>query len=113
MRRHLLGISALVFVVIWVVFLYNPPSNATGIEAGSSLRIGAVLAALWLAWPHLKCIPWWLYYSLLGLALIVAARPKMIVFALPALLAFWFLYWLSIPLAGAKSKAPKNKDKES
>ena len=55
------------------------------------LRMGAVMAALWLAHPQLTAVPRWLLIGTMVLLLIVAWRPKALVFALPIALALWLL----------------------
>ena len=58
---------------------------------GACLRLGAVMAALWLAHPQLRRLPPWLADGLLVTVLLVALRPKLLLLAVPLLVAFWLL----------------------
>jgi hypothetical protein len=65
MRRTLIGILALVLLFLWLVTLvFGPGGAAASGFAGGCLRVGLVLAALWLAWPSImagvKRLPGWL-----------------------------------------------------
>ena len=92
MRRGVLGIIALAFIVTGVWFLVFPPTESVAsAAAGSSVRIGFVLGALFLAWPHLERIPKSIYVSLFFFAMVVAVRPKLVILALPALLVYWLV----------------------
>jgi hypothetical protein len=89
MQRHLLGILAVVGLVAGVVMQLRGEEAV----AGTCLRIGAVLALLWLAMPQLREVPAWMLGAA-GLALLVVLRwPK----ALWALLPLAFVLWLLRP----------------
>jgi hypothetical protein len=91
MRRIVLGILAIVFVVGGVsVYTFGLIKESYAIGAGA-IRIGLVLGAFWLAWPQLVRIPWWFVQIGLAGTLVVAVRPKAALLVLPILLALWMV----------------------
>ena len=97
MRRHILGIVALCLLITGAVMLLRSFGEDAGAAASKDfaasmcLRIGWVLAAIWLAYPELKYIPPWMYTIVLAAVVIVVIQPKTIVFVIPALLLIWLL----------------------
>jgi hypothetical protein len=80
MRRHALGFVAILFLVCWATLMtVGPESSASRVIAGSAMRIGFVLGALWLALPQLvqikARIPPWLLGTLAVGGFIIAVRP--------------------------------------
>src|SRR5688572_19293427 len=109
MRRHLLGIVALVLITAGVVGLFTGSSSVrpSGFEdaAGIGLRAGLVLGALWIAYPQLvqlaKRFPKWLYAVIAMAAAVVAFGPRSLMIVIPALLLLAVLQfgaWLLKPL---------------
>ncbi len=92
MTRPTVGWLALASLAVGVVLLLAGPQGS-GYEtwSGGSLRVGFALGALWLALPEIRQIPRWLYGVCLGLALIVALRPKFFLLAMILALATAFL----------------------
>ncbi len=85
MRRHILGILATAFLLLAAaVWLWSP----AGHEAlmGIALRVGAVLAAWWLAYPDLDRLPGWLLVLLPVVVLLVLRQPKLLLLLIPALI---------------------------
>ena len=81
------------------------------------LRVGLLLAAIWLALPQLaqlaQRMPPWLAGGTLLVGLLVAIRPRLIVYVAPllaamAVLQFWG--WLFKPLPGAKHRSKTDSD---
>ena len=92
MRRHALGIISVVLLILGVYFFVWPPSAAAQQWLhGSCIRIGLVMLAVWLAYPHLVRIPKWMVGGLLVGMAVVAVRPKLVVLVIPLLVAFWLL----------------------
>ena len=65
MRRTTIGILAVVLLVLWCATLFfGPGGSAASGFAGGCLRVGLVLAALWLALPQMtaafKRLPNWM-----------------------------------------------------
>jgi hypothetical protein len=89
-RRIMVLIIAIVLLLISgvVTWGYGPDGSAKFLAASSG-RIGLVMGALWLAWPSLRRPAQWLPpgFAILGvLALVVlAANPRLVVVAIPAL----------------------------
>lgn len=55
MRRHVLGIIALVLLVLGGITLVSGPGGSSAMGfAGSSIKAGLVLGALWLALPQIE-----------------------------------------------------------
>jgi hypothetical protein len=108
MRRHIIGILALLLLAfgLWQLFA-DRSSSALEFVGNSSIRIGLVLGALWLAFPSVKrlarfieSLPTWFFYSSLG-ALFAAGlirHPAAVLLIVPIL----FVMWLLRPPPGAK-----------
>ena len=92
MRRHVLGILAIGFLALGGYFYIWPPLEGhKQFVHGSSMRIGIVLMAMWLAYPEIRQIPRWMYTVLFMAAAIVMIQPKAILVVIPALLVIWLL----------------------
>lgn len=80
MQRHALAILAPLFVLSGSLIWYQHSDNADYAMFGSSLiRIGVLLAALWLALPHLKKVSRPLWILILVCGGVIAVRPKMFI----------------------------------
>ena len=92
MSRHLLGILAVLLFAAGLLLLLSP-SNTDWQQAmlGSTVRIGLVLFAVWLAYPQLSRVPTWMFRAVLAASLIVAWRPKLALLAIPLLVVIWIL----------------------
>jgi hypothetical protein len=101
-RRHILGVVALVLLASAIVLLVSSEGNVGKMAGTICLRVGLTLGALWLALPQILAIkskyPPRLLLAVLGGALVVLVYPKSfaIVLVLVALIgaveAFgWFL----------------------
>lgn len=92
MRRHLLGIIAIVLLVIGVVMFFVRLEDETyTFFQAACLRVGLVLGAIWLALPQLESMSRWLYRAVLVVAIVVAAFSRYAVILVPLLLAMWFI----------------------
>ena len=83
-----MGVIALLFMIGWAALMIGGRnSGSSQILAASSLRIGMVLGAIWLALPQLSQLrnrtPPWLIGTLLGGAIVIAVRPRLFVYVLP------------------------------
>lgn len=90
-RQYLVLMVAVVCLAIWVwlkFFLHGQSGTAKFVGEGAG-RIALVMTALWLAWPSLQRPARWLppgFAMMLVVTLgILAARPRLIVIAIPAL----------------------------
>jgi hypothetical protein len=64
MRRTTLGILAVFLLVVGIVVALRGPEDGSAAGfAGGCVRVGLILAALWLAWPQImagiKRLPGW------------------------------------------------------
>jgi len=103
MRRHAIGIMALVLLACAVALAFVPePGPLVQEMNGACARIGALMVCVWLAYHQLRRIPVWLWYTLPPLLIVVAIRPRVI----------WYL-WPLVPaliiLAILKPKAKRRK----
>lgn len=89
MQRRILAVSTVLsFLVSAVVWFWQPESEAT---LAFFLRLGAVLAAAWLAFDDVQRIPGWLL-ALLPVVLVVVARwPRFLFLLIPALVGWGIL----------------------
>lgn len=91
MRRHAIGLLAIVLLVCGPVILIGGAEETTNAAGAVCLRVGVMLALAWLAEPQLRRLPTWLPFALLGAGLLVAVRPRLLPFALIAVILLWFV----------------------
>lgn len=108
MRRHLLGIIAIVLLVAGPLWLWREPNSFL---AASCLRIGAVLAALWLAMPQLTQLSQWLYRAIIVIAIVAAAFSRYAVVLIP-LLAVLYIFRPTKARGEAKMDKPAPNSQE-
>ena len=103
MQRRTVGSIAALLLVIGLTMLAIEPSRDSTF-ALAAIRVGIVMAVLWLAWPQLVSLPRWMMFTLLGAAAVVSWRPKALLFALPVLVILAVLRrrWGSIRSAARK-----------
>ena len=95
-KRHLLGAFALLLLATGVVLLLQGQNNNwTKTMAAGCLRVGAVLAAGWIAFKQVNAllirVPAWML-GVMGVGILtVVARPRTALYVVPGLLALWFL----------------------
>ena len=92
MRRIAVGIIAIVLFVGVAYFLLYPPEGAleTQLEA-ACWRVGALMAAIWLAYPEVARLPGWLLGMVPILGLILALKPRYLLLAVPIVIAMAIL----------------------
>ncbi len=99
MQRHLLGITALLLIFLGAtLYLMDSDDNRTEMASGMSVRIGVVMASLWLAWPQLVVlrakVPTWLLWAIVGILLTICVRPKLLPVVVIAIIALVALHLL-------------------
>jgi len=95
MRRHLLGILALLLLIAGAfLYVFPPGTDFWEMMCASFIRAGAVLAVLWLAYPQVSRVPQWMYVCGLIGALTIAVRPKWAFWVIPVLIALVVLWRL-------------------
>jgi hypothetical protein len=100
-RRHLIGASGLLCLAIGGSLMIWPlPASSAQFVYGMCIEAGLVLLAAWLALPQLDRIPGWLFATTLGLVLLVAVRPQVVLILVRVgvvLLPIFFAIWLLRP----------------
>jgi hypothetical protein len=82
-------------------FTAEKSSVLTDLE-GACLKIGPLLAALWLAYEHLKRVPVWLWCTLAVIVLLAATRLRWMI---------WLLVPLIVAAAILKPRARPRRDR--
>jgi hypothetical protein len=119
-RRHALGVVALLLMAPAIVLLIVPPDDVSEMTRNLcqiALRAGMALAAVWLALPQVmslsvRCPPRLLIAMGLG-CVVVIARPRMfpLVFLVVGVVAaLEFVGWLLKSLPRSKTKKPPGRD---
>ncbi len=86
MRRHAVGLIAIVLVALAVALPYWVEESPNSQELRAAcLRIGTVMVILWLAYDQLRLVPIWLWFTFPGLLLVAARRPKWLLLLIPLL----------------------------
>jgi hypothetical protein len=88
--RVRIGLAAAVLIGAGVVLRFSSLEGAAGI-AFACWRVGAVMGALWLAWPQLVDLPRWLLAVVTGILLVGAWKPKLLWIAIPLAILIWVL----------------------
>jgi hypothetical protein len=84
MHRPTIGVITVgLFVVGFVLWMIEPQGDHTA--ALACVRVGIIMAVLWLALPQLVTLPRWLMLTVIGAVAVVCFRPKALLFALPVL----------------------------
>ena len=105
-RRHILGVLSIVLLIAGFVLLikYGLSSGQMTTVASACMRIGAVLGAIWLAFPQVKDLaerfPPWLMAVIGGAICLIAIAPKTLIFVGPLILIFGavqFIGWMFKP----------------
>lgn len=115
MRRHILGILALLFLVGGVAFWIWPPRpGSMEFLHGTCIKVGLVLAAIWAAYPQLVRLPGWVFGAIVAGMVMLAVRPKVTGTVLIAALRYsvylvplLVILWLLRPRAGKNDRSGK------
>lgn len=114
MRRRLLGIIAIILLVGGSVGLYLAGGSTTqlGLFLGACARSGALLGALWLAFPQIvelsQRVPPWLLGSIVVGGIAIMIRPRNIVLVGPLLIVLALMHFLgALFRSKPKSKGQK------
>jgi hypothetical protein len=92
MRRHAVGLIAIVLLSLAVYFWIWPPTGPVGQELQAAFgRIGVVMVVVWLAYDQLKRVPGWLLWTLPVMLVALAWRPKWLLVLIPALIVLAIL----------------------
>ena len=92
MRRHAIAVIALVLLLTAAGFLVWPPTGPNSQDLESAcLRIGTVMAVIWLAYDHLGRVPGWFWWSLPVLLIALARRPQLLLIFVPLVIVLAIL----------------------
>lgn len=110
MQRHFFGLFALSFLTAAAVLALRDYKNSEFLLS-VCLRVGLVLAAIWLAYRQVQQLaqrlPSWLLAGLFGMVLLIAVRPRLAWLIFPALLVLGVLQcvgWILKPLPKRKPR---------
>lgn len=116
LRRHALGVFALLLLASAAVLLLAFDDNQTEMAGSICLRAGLTLAAIWLALPQILAmstkLPPRLMVAILVGGVIVIARPRTspVIFLIVAAVAVVeFVGWLFKPLPPKKKRSGQNR----
>ena len=90
-RRTVVLVSSIILLCVYglVTFRFGDSSGTARFVAGATGRVGMLMAALWLAWPSLRKPAQWLPPGIAVLCLlaiiVIAAQPRLVVAAIPAI----------------------------
>jgi hypothetical protein len=59
--------------------------------SGACVRVGLMMGIWWFAYPQVQNVPRWLAVTGGLLLVVVMLRPKLLIFAIPVVIALWFL----------------------
>jgi hypothetical protein len=93
LRRHLVGILAMLLLLGGIAFWIWPPSEQYEQFYAMCWRLGGILAVLWLAYPDLCRLPGWLLLALPVLAIVLVRWPRLFLWLIPLLIALAILNW--------------------
>ena len=90
--RNKIGFAAFVLLIVAAGsygLSYLKVAGITPIPA--TLRIGAPLFFLWLAWPELEMFPRWVLQATIPVSIVVAIYPSALCFIVPTVLLMLYL----------------------
>jgi len=91
-RRPLIGILSVMLLAVGILpWAMSMGSDAMLGLSAACIRVGVLLATVYLAYPDLKGIPSWLFTLLLVSLCAVMWRPRLAVVIVPIVLAIWVL----------------------
>jgi hypothetical protein len=86
MRRHIIGMVAVVSLVTWLAMQCGAAPAAGQQIAGIAVRFGALMAAWWLAYPDLVRLPRWLWAAMPIAVVVLVKWPQLFWAVIPILL---------------------------
>lgn len=86
MRRPAIGIIALLLLAAAAALWKWPVGDGNGLYLGACVRVGSVMAVLWLAYDEVSRLPGWVWATVPALLVILAVRPRWLLIAIPIVL---------------------------
>jgi hypothetical protein len=91
-RRHLIGILALLLLLGAGVFWIWPPQGAwSGQLEAACWRGGALASVIWLAYTDVRRMPAWFWLSLPLLTVVLVRWPRRFLYVIPVIIALAIL----------------------
>jgi hypothetical protein len=81
-HRPTIGVVAVLLLAAGIALALWSSSSDAQLWTSAFLRIGTIMGLLWLAWPQIGRIPWWIMLVGLGvlfLALVLARQPPRVI----------------------------------
>ena len=92
MRRHLIGILALLLLVGVLVTWNWKPESAWGMQTKVACwRLGPLLVIIWLAFPQFERMPSWLWFYVGAVLVLAAVKPKVLLVLIPIVIVLAIL----------------------
>jgi hypothetical protein len=95
MQRHAIGIIAIVLLLSSVALLVwqrvEPAEDWRYALMGATVRVGVLMAVIWLAYRELKRLPPWIWGTMPVLLAVLAVRPRYLLIAVPIVIALAIL----------------------
>ncbi len=93
MRRHILGICAIILLAGALFYTIWPPdpSSNHNLLYSACTRVGSLCAVIWLAYPDVSRLPSWIGSVALVAAVFVAIRPRLAIIAVPLVITLMVL----------------------
>jgi hypothetical protein len=96
LKRHAVGVFSVLLLISGLsLYFWGSSDNNTRMLAAACLRVGAVLAATWIAFRQVSVLfarvpPWMM--GLMGVGILtVVARPRTALYVVPGLILLYFL----------------------
>jgi hypothetical protein len=91
-RRTTIAIIGFALLIVGGgLYFFGPEQESWLTFCGACVRVGAIMVALWLAFPQVSRVPGWLYGCTLAGLVVVAFRRWAILWVGPTLVALWLL----------------------
>lgn len=92
MRRHAVGLIALVLLLSGLLLLLSAPGDEVyQMALGGCWRVGVLMGVLWIAYRDLERLPPWLLAVFPVLLVVLAIRPRWFLLLLPVVIALAIL----------------------
>ncbi len=92
MRRHLIGVLAILLVAGAVYFWITPPVGAAAKQMEAACwRVGTLCTVLWAAFPQVHRLPGWIWAVSVAALLAVAVKPRLALAIVPVIIALAIL----------------------
>lgn len=98
--RATIGLLAVVLLIVGF-FTRHQVDEAV---SGACFRVGLMMGLWWFAYPQVQNVPRWLAVTGGLLLLVVMLRPKLLIFAVPVVIALWLLRPRSSRRAAARPR---------